>query len=678
MTSHLTKCFWAFTLFALTLMVSPLQNVLAASPTELFMSEYIEGGSFNKAIEIYNGTGAPVDLAAGLYTLELYSNGSGTPSQSAALSGTIADGDVYVLAHASASAAVLAQADATNSSVINFNGDDAVVLQKNGVVIDAFGQTGFDPGSQWTGGGQDDTLRRKATVCAGDTNATDSFDASVEWNIFPKDTFDGLGSHTTSCSGADLAPSVSSTTPANGATQVVVDSNIDVTFSEAVTATGSWYDITCAGSGTHTATVTGGPTSYNIDPDADFTVGESCTVTFYASQITDQDISDPPDNMSADYIFSFDVSTIASNDWVINEVLADPASGISGDANGDGTRHYGNDEFVEIINNSGADADIGGWLLSDGAALRHTFPSPTIVPADCAIVIFGGGTPTGIFGFASVQTASEGSLGFSNSGDSVTLNDGANDMAFVSYGGEGGNNQSLTRDPDLTGASPLVHHSTASGSGGALFSPGTMIDGDQFSGCIGDVKIHEIQGSGNTSPLVGYTVAIEGIIVGDFQDDVGEHGDLNGFFVQEEDADADGDALTSEGIFVFNGSNPGIDVAQGDLVTVQGSVSEFFNQTQMTSFSGITVVSSGNPLPAATSVTLPVTDISDLEPVEGMRVILPQDLTIIEYFNFDRFGEFVLASDRQIQPTAVFEPSAEPLSDRAILADINSRSRISH
>ncbi|MCA9983414.1 MAG: lamin tail domain-containing protein, partial [Anaerolineales bacterium] len=120
-----------------------------AATSDLFISEYIEGSSFNKAIEIYNGTGSAVDLAAGNYTLELYSNGAASPTASMALTGTIADGDVYVLAHASADPAILAEADVTNSSVINFNGDDAVVLRKDGAVVDAFGQVGFDPGSQW-------------------------------------------------------------------------------------------------------------------------------------------------------------------------------------------------------------------------------------------------------------------------------------------------------------------------------------------------------------------------------------------------------------------------------------------------------------------------------------------------------------------------------------------------
>ncbi|MDX1378617.1 MAG: lamin tail domain-containing protein, partial [Anaerolineales bacterium] len=199
MSKHLSRLFSFVMILALMLMAAPIQSVQAAAPTELFLSEYIEGSSFNKAVEIYNGTGGSVNLST--YTLELYSNGASSPSQSVALSGTLADGDVFVLAHGSADAAILAEADLISSSVINFNGDDALVLKNGGAVVDSFGQVGVDPGSQWPGGGQDDTLRRSDTVCAGDTNPTDSFDASVEWVTFAQNTFDGLGSHTANCNG---------------------------------------------------------------------------------------------------------------------------------------------------------------------------------------------------------------------------------------------------------------------------------------------------------------------------------------------------------------------------------------------------------------------------------------------------------------------------------------------
>ena len=113
-----------------------------------------------------------------------------------------------------------------------------------------------------------------------------------------------LASPTFNCR-ADVAPSVSSTTPANGGSDVAADSNISLTFSEPVNVTDGWYSIACGTSGVHTATVTGGPTTFILDPDTDFVANESCTVTVFAADVSDQDTSDPPDNMSANYSFTF-------------------------------------------------------------------------------------------------------------------------------------------------------------------------------------------------------------------------------------------------------------------------------------------------------------------------------------------------------------------------------------
>ncbi len=349
---------------------------------------------------------------------------------------------------------------------------------------------------------------------------------------------------------------------------------------------------------------------------------------------------------------------------VINELLADPDA-TNGDANGDGTVNTTDDEFVEIVNAEASSLDISGWTLSDSVSVRHTFPSNTVIPASCSIVVFAAGTPTGAFGQSVVQVASSGQLGLNNAGDTVTLNNGTSNVASYTYGSEGGDNQSLTRDPDVTG-DPLVKHATATGSGGALFSPGTMIDGSQFAGCPAEKKIHEVQGNGSASPLVGQTVIIEGIVVGDFQDGAsGTNGDFNGFHIEEEDADADADPLTSEGIFVFDGSSPSVNVAIGDLVRVQGKVSEFNNLTEITSFTGVTVLSSGNPLPTAATLSLPVTNVNDFEAYEGMLVTFPQALVISEYFNFDRFGEIVLTSERHLTPTAEFEPGPDSIQAAA-------------
>jgi predicted extracellular nuclease len=83
----------------------------AATPSDVFFSEYVEGSGFNKAVEIFNGTGAAIDLGAAAYTLELYSNGAAAPSQTVALTGTVADGDVFVVSRADADPALVAQAD---------------------------------------------------------------------------------------------------------------------------------------------------------------------------------------------------------------------------------------------------------------------------------------------------------------------------------------------------------------------------------------------------------------------------------------------------------------------------------------------------------------------------------------------------------------------------------------
>jgi predicted extracellular nuclease len=123
------------------------------------------------------------------------------------------------------------------------------------------------------------------------------------------DEWVGIDDITVSSSAADAAPVVSSTTPSGGAAGVVRSANITIDFSEPVAVTGSWFSISCATSGSHAATASGGPQSFTLDPDSDFAFSETCTVTIFASQVTDQDASDPPDNMASNHVFSFTVET---------------------------------------------------------------------------------------------------------------------------------------------------------------------------------------------------------------------------------------------------------------------------------------------------------------------------------------------------------------------------------
>lgn len=180
--------------------------------------------------------------------------------------------------------------------------------------------------------------------------------------------------------------------------------------------------------------------------------------------------------------------------------------------------------------------------------------------------------------------------------------------------------------------------------------------------------IHEVQGAGADSPFDGASVVVEGVVVSDFQvGAVGTAGDLRGFHVQEEDADADADAATSEGIFVYDGFSPAVDVAVGDLVQVEGVVDEFFGLTELTDVE-VTVLSSGNALPTPGAPVLPVTSSDDFEALEGMRVTFDQDLVISESYAFAQYNELLLTSQRYLTPTAEIEPGPAVAAANAAFA----------
>lgn len=173
------------------------RSLVADSFSDLFFSEYIEGSSNNKALEIYNPIGESVDLNANNYKIEFYFNGGGTPGTTIYLSGTLAAGDVFVVADNDADPVILALADQVSASTF-FNGDDVIVLKKGDVIIDVIGQIGSDPGIEWGAGDSstaDNILVRKCTIMTGDANGADVFDPSVDWDGYPVNTFGYLGSH---------------------------------------------------------------------------------------------------------------------------------------------------------------------------------------------------------------------------------------------------------------------------------------------------------------------------------------------------------------------------------------------------------------------------------------------------------------------------------------------------
>jgi len=168
---------------AYELVVEKVVSGGSSAISDLIISEYVEGTSYNKAIEIYNGTGVAIDLSA--YSVKKQANGAGLYSSELVLTGSLANNDFYIIANTAANAAILAMADITNNSTITFNGNDAVGLFKNGVLIDEVGV--FNQVADW---GKDLTLIRKGSV----TSPKATYDVA-EWDILATDDISNLNSH---------------------------------------------------------------------------------------------------------------------------------------------------------------------------------------------------------------------------------------------------------------------------------------------------------------------------------------------------------------------------------------------------------------------------------------------------------------------------------------------------
>jgi hypothetical protein len=220
--------------FLLSVSLLFTMSVNAQDCSELFFSEYVEGWSQNKAIEVYNPTSASIDLSD--YQVERYSNGTTNSSAGGitALTGTLASGDAFVLTSGETdSASTFGYIDAilfnmgdmaeplgSYPTPMHMNGNDAMVLTKNGVIIDVIGRVGEDPasgawtddaasgftmGSWWTA---QHTLIRKNTVLYGDDNGLDLFNPSLEWDSLVVGSWNDLGTHTCDCIGTSAVNNI--------------------------------------------------------------------------------------------------------------------------------------------------------------------------------------------------------------------------------------------------------------------------------------------------------------------------------------------------------------------------------------------------------------------------------------------------------------------------------------
>lgn len=159
----------------------------------LFFSEYVEGSSNNKALEILNSSSGAVSLDG--CEIRMYFSGSVTAGTTVPLSGNLAGQDIHVVCHEEINPIVDSCDQYSGASF--YNGDDAVALVCSGETVDVIGQIGNDPGTEWLVGGvgtADATLRRKCLVVQGDGDGGNAFDPSAEWLALASDTFAGLES----------------------------------------------------------------------------------------------------------------------------------------------------------------------------------------------------------------------------------------------------------------------------------------------------------------------------------------------------------------------------------------------------------------------------------------------------------------------------------------------------
>jgi hypothetical protein len=631
-----------------------------AAASDLFISEYIEGESFDKVIEIYNGTGSSVDLS--VYSLELYSNGADTPSHDMTLSGILADGDVYIITHGSAQQSLLDIADATDSSVINFNGDDAVAIRKNGVLIDVFGQIGVDPGSYWGSGDPstvNNTLRRKSTICQGDPNGDDAFDPALEWEGFGI-VFDGLGSHTADCGPVEVFPTelffseYIEGSSNNKALEIYNGTGSDVDLSD--------YQVLYYNNGATDPTITLDLTGTLVD-------GDVLVLT------TDQAVQEIQD--VADLVFSYPSVVHFNGDDALALYKETTTSfvdviGKIGEDPGDywGTPPDATKEQTLVRMETICEGDTNPDDAFDPAVEWDSYPQDTFTylgahTTNCTIPEESAPTVASTVpadGGENVAKSDNIVITFS---EPVTVTDPWFDITCTDSGSHTAvvtnNNPEFVLDPDIPFFTLETCTVTVYAAGvtddDVDDPPDNMVEDYSFTFQVtescGDpyIPTYEIQGNGISTPFYGMELSTEGIVVGDFQTDGYVSGTKNGFYIQA--LAGDGDPNTSDGLFVYY---YGEDLVVGDHVRVRGTATEYNDQTQMGSVSEVWLCESGVILPEPAEFSLPAAYEMDFERYEGMLVTIPQDMVIAEYYNFDRYGEIVLTTERYMTYTALYEP----------------------
>lgn len=492
------------------------------------------------------------------------------------------------------------------------------------------------------------------TVWNGQTQASKDLPASQQQF---QGTWVTLGANVTDVT----APTLKISTPTDDATNVAINANLVLKFDEGMKASSGNFVIKNAGgnvvesiAANNTSKVTIAYNMVTINPTNDLVNSTAYYIEADNTALTDHS-GNAWAGLTGNTAYNF---TTAAPPPVVNVRITEVAPWSSGNS------PVGADWF-ELTNTGTSAVDITGWKMDDNSNLFANAVALTgitsIAAGESVIFLesasdtiystfksnwFGTNPPTGL----QIGRYTGSGVGLSNSSDAVNIYDASGNLqANVAFNASPSTSPFATFDNGALANNATIATLSAVGTNGAFSVVHTNTEIGS-PGVIAPVKIHDIQSSGATATLTG-TQTIEGIVTRTFQGST----KLNGFYVQEEDADADANSATSEAIFVYdpNGKFTG---AVGDKVQITGNVKEFTttsggNTSSLTELdvSAGTVTNKGaSTLPSGTNVQLPVTSVSDLESYEGMLVNLSAgsgNLTVTENYQLGRYDQVVLAAD---------------------------------
>jgi predicted extracellular nuclease len=650
---------------------------------DLFFSEYIEGSSNNKAIEIYNGSGAAVNLSN--FRLIRSNNGATEVQDSLLLTGTLSDKDVYVIGNPSAISAILNVSDTTHT-ITYFNGDDFLGLQKKSsdvwTTIDVLGQLGEDPGTAWSVAGvsnamAEHTLVRKITVIQGNTNWSESAGTNTndsEWLVYLQDNCTYLGSHVAGSennifpianAGNDQVVAISSNVTLDGSGSADPDGNIiayswlqiggvSVTISTPTQSTCQFtapsnetvltfeLTVTDDSSATDKDTIN---VSVVDDSPSNIFISEYVEGTSYNKYIELYNASDESINLiTSQYELKICINgannfTGSFNDW--GTVAEIPSGGVIVLANSQATKYSSPDIITPYstsspLNFNGNDAVAlfrKGLLvdvIGDPTKIDTILDNRTMRRNSTVIV----GNPTYTVGeWTEYEVDNVDNLGshstnpnapvvsditytpeFVTSADEITVSAtltpvvGTIASAKIYYGVSGSliNSTDMWNEtgdtwmgviPTQTGNSIIEFYITCSDNQ----SPANSGQSSSRSVVIANSSPETIANiQANASTLNGQMVTIRGIVT------IGAGVLASGYtsaYIQDE---------SGRGLNLYDGGTLYSDIARGDELLVVGYVDQYYTTVELTDFT-YKVLSTGNDLPVAQSVTIAGANSSDWE-----------------------------------------------------------------